>query len=448
MQFFSLNALFHFDLLAKTMIFLVGFIGVVVSLFASKYMQGDSRYHKFFWQLSLLIVSVIIMVSSDNLLLMLAAWVISNFLLVVLMIHKPQWRAALNAGSLTAKTFAIGFISLACAFFILYGQTKETSIQAILQHLNPNNLLSIIAMLLILIAAMTQSAIWPFHRWLLSSLNSPTPVSAIMHAGLVNGGGFLLARFAPLYLSKPSMLVLIFMLGMITAFLGTLWKLMQHDVKRMLACSTMGQMGFMLAQCGLGLFPAAIVHLCWHGMFKANLFLASNSAAQENRFNANKNLTISKFSLAMLCGLAGSYCFSIAIHTEWLPSNTALILIGLSFITASQFSLSLLINSTWQRIPIIITVTSAITYLYGSSVYLMELIFQPANLFHPQPLNFIYTSSLLLFIVMWLAMLFKENLFASTKASYLLRNLYVKSLNASQPHPSTITSHRNHYRYE
>lgn len=448
MPTFSLNTLFHFDLLAIVMIFLVGFIGTVVSVFASRYMQGDSQYNRFFWKLSFLITTVIIMVSSDNLFLMLAAWGVSNIFLIILMIHKPQWKAALNAGLLTSKTFAFGFVSLFLAFFILYYQTKETSIQAILDHFNPNYPLNIVAMILILIAAMTQSAIWPFHRWLLSSLNAPTPVSALMHAGLINGGGFLLVRFAPMYTSKPTILTLIFVLGITTAFLGTLWKLMQHDVKRMLACSTMGQMGFMLAQCGLGMFPAAVAHLCWHGMFKANLFLSSNGAAQENRFQVDKPLSLNKFILAMGCGLVGSYCFSLAIHSAWLAKDTTFILIGISFITASQFSLSLLINSSWQRIPIVITLTALMTYGYGWSVYFMESIFQSMNLFHPQPLNIIHLLSLILFVMFWVIMSLKDIFIINTRMSHFLQSLYIKSLNASQPHPSTITSHRNDYRYE
>lgn len=445
---FSFNTLFHFDRLAMTMIFLVGFIGTVVALFASRYMQGDSQYRRFFWLFGFLILTVIVMVSADNVFLMLFAWSISNCLLVILMIHKSQWRAALNAGLLAAKSFTLGFVCLSAAFFMLYYQTKETSIQGILQHFNPSDPLNIAAMIFILIAAMTQSAIWPFHRWLLSSLNSPTPVSAIMHAGLVNGGGFLIVRFAPIYLSKPDILTLIFALGVMTALLGTLWKLMQHDVKRMLACSTMGQMGFMLAQCGLGLFPAAIAHLCWHGMFKANLFLSSNSAAQESRFDFNKGLTLGKFSLAIVCGLMGSYFFSVGIHSEWLAKDTMLILISLSFMTASQFSLSLLMNLSWRNLPIIMTLTSVMGYLYGWSVYLTELIFQPMDIFHPQPLNMMYLLGLLLLALTWGINLFKEKLFNHSNTSRLLSILYMKSLNASQPHPSTITSLRNDYRYE
>lgn len=448
MPIHSLNELFHLDALAMTMVILVGFLGVVVTLFASRYMQGDSQYNRFFWLLGFLILAIMTMVAADHLFLMLLAWAISNMLLIILMIHKSQWRAALNAGLLTAKTFAFSFASLCCAFLILYFQTKETSIQGILQHINPNDPRNIAAMLLILMAAMAQSAIWPLHRWLLSSLNSPTPVSAIMHAGLINGGGFLLARFAPIYLLTPTILTLVFILGTITAFLGTLWKLLQHDVKRMLACSTMGQMGFMLAECGLGLFPAAIAHLCWHGMFKANLFLSSNSTVQENRLQIDDSLTLNKFILAIMCGLIGSYLFSIAIHAELFVKDTRFILIGLCFIAASQFSLALLVTSAWYRLPIIVILTSLLAYLYGCSVYTMELIFQPMHIFLPQPLNILHLLIFLLFVLMWVITIFKEKIFNSRKVSHLLQMIYMYSLNSSQPHPSTITSHRNHYQYD
>lgn len=440
--------LFNFDALAMTMTCLIGFIGLTVTLFASRYMQGDSKYNRFLYLLSLLVVGLIMMVTADNLFLMLLAWGTSNTLLVILMVHKSEWRAALNAGLLTAKIFTLGFVCLAFAFFLLYWQTGETSIHLILEHLNLNNSVNVAAMIFILIAAMTQSAIWPFHRWLLSSLNSPTPVSAMMHAGLVNGGGFLLARFAPLYLLNSNILTFIFILGVITAYMGTLWKLMQHDVKRMLACSTMGQMGFMLAQCGLGLFPAAVAHVCWHGMFKANLFLSSNSAAQENRFSFDEPISLSRLSVAIICGLIGSYFFSIGMHSQWLVKDTTLILIFLTFIMATQFALSLVINSQWSRLPLITISISFFSYLYGYSVYMMEQIFKPMHLFHPQPLNIIYLLGILVFVLMLVVMLFKEKIFNDKKISHLLRALYIRFLNASQPYPSTVTSHRNHYRYK
>lgn len=440
----SLATLFNFDVLAGIMITLVSFIGLIVGLFSVRYLQGDSQYYQFFVSLGLLILSVITMAASDHLFVFLAAWGISNLLLVRLMIHKSIWKASTNSGWLAGKAFIIGFICLASAFTLLYYCTRQISIQAILHSLDVTNPLSIIAMILIVVAAMSQSAIWPFHRWLISSLNSPTPVSAIMHAGLVNGGGFLLVRFASLYLSSPTMLTIIFILGLGTALIGTLWKLMQNDIKRMLACSTMGQMGFMFVECGLGLFPAAVAHLCWHGLFKANLFLSSNSVVQEKRSSSGSCPTTKTFFLACLCGIVGSYLFSLVSHIPWFKKDTTLILLSVVLITAVQFALSLLQSTPWKKLPMTILLTGSMCVIYGYSVHIIKLIISPLDLMRPQPLNVFYYIGLMVLIGVWIMMLFKDKLLKHR----LLPMLYVKALNASQPHPSTITSHRNQYRYD
>lgn len=272
--------LFNLDPLAIIMIALVGFIGVIVAKFSINYMNGDKKYRNFFILLFLLIATIILMVTADHLLIFILMWSLSNLILVKMMIHKSAWRAAKESGLLTVKTYLLGFVSILTAFILLYIATGETSINAIINQKNDSPLI-FMALIFIVITAMTQSAIWPFHKWLISSLNSPLPVSAIMHAGLINGGGFLIVRFAPLYLNYPAILNMLFVIGLVTAIIGTLWKLMQSNIKRMLACSTMAQMGFMIMQCGLGLFPAAIAHIMLHGLFKSYLFLSTGSAAQE-----------------------------------------------------------------------------------------------------------------------------------------------------------------------
>lgn len=444
----SLVTLFHLDALAGIMMTLVCFIGLIVGLFAVRYMQGDSKYNKFFGSLGLLVLSVMVMVASDHLLVLLIAWGFSNFFLVRIMIHKSTWKAATNSGCLAGKAFIIGFICLASAFALLYYCTGQTSIKNILHSLDETNPLNIIAMALLVVAAISQSAIWPFHRWLISSLNSPTPVSAIMHAGLVNGGGFLLVRFAPLYFSQPKILTVIFILGLVTALVGTLWKLMQNDIKRMLACSTLGQMGFMFVQCGLGLFPAAVAHLCWHGLFKANLFLSSSSASQEKRLSIESMPTMEAFFLAFLCGIFGSYMFALVSHKPWFAADTTLILLSVVLIAAAQFAVKLLQSSPWKQLPMTILLTGLMGTLYGCSVYVVELILSPLDLMHPQELNIFHYLGLILMVVLWLMMMFKNRLTRHHNLSRLLPMLYVRALNASQPHPSTITSHRNQYRYE
>ncbi|GAB2536357.1 proton-conducting transporter transmembrane domain-containing protein [Spirosoma aerophilum] len=447
MNLFLLDKLFHIDRLSITMMGLVAFIGVCVGSFAYRYLKGDALYRQFFIRLVALIVSVMFMVSADHLLLLLGAWCLSNALLVRLMIYKTSWKAAKAAGLLATKNFVWGGICVGSAFSILYAETGETSIQALV-HQPTFSSTTILALGLLLMGAMTQSAIWPFHRWLLSSLNSPTPVSAIMHAGLINGGGFLLARFAPLYLQSPALLTFLIVIGFGTALLGTLWKLMQPDVKRMLACSTMGQMGFMFVQCGLGLFPAAVAHLVWHGMFKAYLFLSSGSAAKEKRVDQGYPPTSIAFICSLLCGLAGSFSFAVSSGKTWASGDTTLVLIVVAFLTASQFALPILQSKTLRMLPLALMGTGLFGLVYGGSVQLITWFMAPMELMQPQPLNGFHMTGMLALTVAWLSRLFlRTPEKANSSPEWMLKG-YVTALNASQPHPDTITTHRNQYQYQ
>jgi NAD(P)H-quinone oxidoreductase subunit 5 len=442
----SIATLFHVDPLALIMMTLVGFIGLTVASFAARYLQGDRRYGQFFTLLALLVGSVMVMVSADHILVLLVAWGVSNLLLVKLMVHKASWKAAKASGVLAGKTYLIGFALIAAALGLLYSATGQTSIQAILHTMQDSPSL-MAARVLLIGGAMTQSAIWPFHRWLLSSLNSPTPVSAMMHAGLVNGGGFLLARFAPLYFNTPSLLVVIFIVGVATALIGTLWKLMQHDVKRMLACSTMGQMGFMLAQCGLGLFPAAVAHLCWHGLFKGYLFLASGSTAQEKRLDLGYPPSAISFISAIICGMAGSYSFALASHKTWVATDTTLVLLAIALLAGSQFALPMLRLKPFALLPLAFMATAVMGGLYGASVALLETVLAPLNLMQPQPLHGFHLIGIALLLAAWLSVLFVRQPNRPRRLPEWLLRLYVWALNASQPHPATITTHRNDYKY-
>lgn len=444
---FVLDSLFHVDRLSVTMMGLVAFIGICVGSFGYRYLKGDGHYQSFFIWLTLLIGSVMLMVSADHLVLLLVAWCVSNGLLVRLMIYKTSWRAARAAGRLATKNFIGGGVGVASAFGLFYATTGQTSIQAVIHQptLSPALLL---ALVLLLVGAMTQSAIWPFHRWLLSSLNSPTPVSAIMHAGLINGGGFLLARFAPLYLKSPALLTAIVVIGIVSALLGTLWKLLQPDVKRMLACSTMSQMGFMFVQCGLGLFPAAVAHLVWHGMFKAYLFLASGSAAKEKRVDQAYPPTALAFVAALVCGLVGSFSFAVSSGKVWLAGDTSFVLVVVAFLTASQFALPILQANPLRRLPGALVGTGLFGCVYGGSVQLISWFMAPMGLMQPQALNGFHVAGLLALTLAWLSRLFPRKQANEAPAPDWMLKGYVTALNASQPHPATVTTHRNHYQYQ
>ncbi|GAB4162170.1 MAG: proton-conducting transporter membrane subunit [Rickettsiaceae bacterium] len=437
--------LIHIDNLSLVMTGLVGFVALCVASFSSRYLKGDRKQTAFYGNLVAMVLAVFVMVSADHMLLMLGSWAVSNIFLARLMLHKKEWEAARQSSLLAFKNFGLGFAFLTSAFLILYNITGKTSIQEI-NNASIKPLWLIASSTLILLAAMTQSSLWPFHRWLTSSLNSPTPVSAIMHAGLVNGGGFLLARFAPMLSQQPTILNVIFMVGIITALLGTLWKLMQNDVKRMLACSTMGQMGFMVAQCGLGLFPAAVAHLCWHGLFKAYLFLASGSAAQEKRLDLDCRPSLDHFFAALLCGLGGAYLFSLTSDKNLLAGDTTLFLIALAMVAGTQFALPIIRGASVIKLPLAFITTAIMGAFYGFSVHLIEQVLAPLGMSLPQTLNALHIIALTTLIVAWLGILFVRKLQRKMLPDWMLK-IYVRMLNASQPHPKTITMHRNHYQF-
>jgi len=433
------------DGLGFLMTSLIFFVSTVVHQFSIRYMAGDRNYKSYYYKLSLITASTAIMALADQTLLFFAAWCISNFLLISLMIHKQNWTAAAYSGKLAFKTLFGGAALLIIAIILMYIETGSLSISTITQQ-PAHSVFMLTAVLLCIITAMTQSALWPFHRWLTSSLNSPTPVSAIMHAGLVNGGGFLLVRFAPLLSDNTFLLNLIFCIGVISAVLGTLWKLVQSDVKRMLACSTMGQMGFMMIQCGLGLFPAAIAHLIWHGLFKAFLFLSAGSAVISQKADSQRRTsTLPAFIIACAYGLLGAYSFAWFSDKSFFSMNTSAFLVGFAFIAATQVAHAALQNNiTFSKNILAIVAASLSGAIYGCSIHLIAAAIPSIITVH-HSINALHLTAFTGFMMIWLV-LNLECLRIIQQTPFWKRS-YITLLNGSQPHPKTITSIRQSYQY-
>lgn len=430
------------DALGLLMSTLICFVSAIVHHYSIRYLKGDRHYSRYFIKLTAITVTLVTMALADHLLLFVAAWFCSNVLLVSLMIHKSEWQAAKNSGLLTLKMLLLGSVCLLAACCLLHEETGSWLISQ-MNQLAGHDQSPIVwaAMVLIILTAMLQSAQWPFQTWLLSSLNSPTPVSALMHAGLVNGGGFLLARFACVLTWHSYGLNTIFLLGAITALLGTIWKLVTPDVKRLLACSTMAQMGFMMMQCGLGLFSAAVAHLVWHGLFKAYLFLSSGSNVQPY-VPAEQTVRPGYMQLviACLCGLLGAMSFAWGSEKDWLAFDTQSVLIGFALIAGTQLALVLsprrLFN--WRVVAIALFV-AGLGLLYGSSIRLIEWLLPDYTTVLGQ-VNALHISVFAVFFLLWIVWNVKQS-------AYLGRAGYVWALNASQPHPSTLTLRRNDYCY-
>lgn len=427
---------------------LILFVSAIVHHFSLRYMAGDRNYRRYFLFLSLITISTLFMVAADNIVFLIGFWALSNLILAQLMMHKFQWAQAKNSGILAIKTFVLGLVFLSLGTGLLAYESASLSLTVITE--NSESLSASIrmtALFFIILAAFSQSGAFPFHGWLLSSLNSPTPVSAFMHAGLVNGGGLLLIRFAPIFLHEHLLLDILFILAVISLILGGIWKLLQSDIKRMLACSTMTQMGFMMMQCGLGLFPAALAHLCWHGLFKAFLFLKSGSTIAEHRgTNEERVSTIPTFFLSSLCGVIGAVGFIFGSGLSFNVIDTTAVLIFFSWMAATQAAHTLFQKKQSLFFVLIASIFCFTTGLiYGLTVDIIELAVAPLKIWQPQVLNSIHLVGIALLFFIWIALNLKP--FTNHEGSVWWRRFYVRMLNASQPNSKTITSNRNGYKF-
>src|SRR6058998_2824954 len=291
---------FYIDRLAAVMMVLITGIGTIIYLFSTRYMQQERGYSRFLALLAFTTFVLLCMVSSADLLMLFIFWQLLTWLLYLLSHHYAH-PATMEGAFKTYTLLRVGdvaFLSGIVLAHALYGtlEFQQLFIRAaedpITVSLWPGSGLEISAVtaitLLIFIGAMSKSAQFPMHVWLPASLYAPTPVHALLHAGIINAGGFLINRLAPLYGLAPATLHVAFVIGGLTAVVAAAIMLTQSDIKTMLGFSTIGQMGYMIMECGLGAFALAIFHLIAHGLFKATVFLNCGNvihmARQEPRF--------------------------------------------------------------------------------------------------------------------------------------------------------------------
>lgn len=253
-------------------------ISAIVHSYARRYMEGDARIEVFFLRLTGFTVAATVLVAADHLALFALSWLAMGLAIADLIGHDRDSSAARHARRYARRRFLLGTGAVATAFTVLWLATGSQTITGVADAAATASRPAVLtAAAALLLAAAVQSALVPFQSWLLSSMTAPTPASALMHAGFVNAGGVLLARFAPVVTLEPAAMLAITAVGAASALFGKFMKSVQADVKRKLGCSTVGQMGFMLMQAGLGFFAAAITHLILHGFYKADLFLSTGT---------------------------------------------------------------------------------------------------------------------------------------------------------------------------
>ncbi|HEX6597286.1 MAG TPA: proton-conducting transporter membrane subunit [Acidimicrobiales bacterium] len=262
-------------------------VGVVVQSFAGRNLQGDLFGRRFFVLASLLTAATTSVAFAATLGLLCAAWIVAGLALAALVTHRATWQPARRSSRRTLRSLWVGDVALLGATVLTVVSVGEVDLrsparaaQELASASMPvlgGNVLAVVAVLLT-IAGISRSALVPVHQWLPSTIAAPTPVSALLHAGVVNGAGMLLVRLAPVFGSSSLATHLAFAAGAVTTCYATTVMLVRSDVKGNLAWSTAGQMGFMTVQVAIGAFAAALLHILGHGMYKAALFLGAGGS--------------------------------------------------------------------------------------------------------------------------------------------------------------------------
>lgn len=275
----------YVDGFSLLMLNLVSFVGFVVCRFSVRYLDGDPNQGSFFRWLAFTISGVSLFVVSGNLLMLFAAWMLASFGLHHLLVHYSNRPAASRAAWTKFGVSRIGDLLLISAIALIYrefGTFELAKVFAAQQVDAQSGSWSLTAIAwLIMFAAVAKSAQFPFHAWLPNTLEAPTPVSALMHAGIVNAGGYLVIRLSPLLAEVPAALGVLAIIGSVTVGYAGIVMMTQPSIKRALAYSTIAQMGFMMLQCGIGAFSVAMLHILAHSVYKAYAFLNSGSVLTE-----------------------------------------------------------------------------------------------------------------------------------------------------------------------
>ena len=272
---------FRFDPLTAVMCLVVTGVGFLIHVYAVGYMDGDKSYARFFTLLNLFTFAMLILVMADNLVLMFVGWEgvgFCSYMLIGFWFEKPS---AAQAGKKAFIVNRIGDAGFLLGIFLIFVHIGSGEFSAINHAIAGGRLTPAVATLialLLFVGATGKSAQIPLYVWLPDAMEGPTPVSALIHAAtMVTAGVYMIARMNALYTFSPAAAQVVALVGAVTAIFAATMALVQNDIKRVLAYSTISQIGYMFIGCGVGAYAAGVFHLATHAFFKGLLFLAAGS---------------------------------------------------------------------------------------------------------------------------------------------------------------------------
>ncbi|WP_101067719.1 proton-conducting transporter transmembrane domain-containing protein [Roseovarius salinarum] len=269
------------DPVSATMSVLVAFVGWVVMRYARTYLDGEPREGMFHALMLATLAGVLVLVLSGSFVVLVAAFAAIGLALRRLLLFypdRPEARRAATKFTLVWGAGDLAFVLAASLFWLAFGTLDYAGIAAGAQAGLP--VAGHAAVAVLVLGAALKTAAFPLHGWLTEVMEAPTPVSALLHAGIINSGGVILIRMAEAVQASPGAMAALVMLGGLTALFGAVVMLTQSAIKTALAWSTVSQMGFMLLQCGLGLWALALLHIVAHSLYKAHAFLGSGNAVR------------------------------------------------------------------------------------------------------------------------------------------------------------------------
>ncbi len=273
---------FYVDQLTLVMMSVITGVGFLIHVYSTEFMQEDSDFSRYFAYMNMFVAAMLVLVLADNLLLLYLGWEgvgVCSYLLVGFWYKDPQNGAAARKAFIVTR---VGDTAMALGLLLLFAHLGTLKIQPMLAAANATwvsgDSLPTIAALLLLGGAVGKSAQLPLHTWLPDAMAGPTPVSALIHAAtMVTAGVYLIARTHDLFLLSPDAMLIVAWVGLLTLLLAAFTALNQHDIKRILAYSTISQIGYMFLALGVGAWSAGIFHLMTHAFFKALLFLGAGA---------------------------------------------------------------------------------------------------------------------------------------------------------------------------
>jgi NADH-quinone oxidoreductase subunit L len=278
---FNLNLGFHIDSLGITMMLIITGVGFLIHLYSIAYMHGDEGFSRYFMALNLFVAAMLVLVMSDNFLLTFVGWEgvgVCSYLLIGFWYTQRENPDAARKAFIVNRIGDVGFLLAMFLIFKTFGTLNIADVNAAAKAMSfvPPAITAI--GLFLLLAACGKSAQLPLQTWLPDAMAGPTPVSALIHAAtMVTAGVYLISRASPIFVLTPTASATVAWVGALTALIAAFVALTQTDIKKILAYSTISQLGFMFVAVGVGAYWAGIFHVFTHAFFKALLFLASGS---------------------------------------------------------------------------------------------------------------------------------------------------------------------------